>query len=263
MTRRLLLLLSLAACGSTGGHLVTFDVAAAGAPGAGVQDTALGWHVALDKLTVHVGAVYLNLAVANSGSLTSTACILPGIYTGEELGGLDVDVLSTTPQPFPLYGHGTDDDARTGEVWLTGGDVNAIADTTVIAAICGTATNATTSIPFFTSITIGATNRGIPATNPATPSQHPICKQRIVTPITIDFRPHAGGTLLVTIDPSSWFATTDFTTLPIAAAAPFDCPNEAAAAQVFQFPDDNSIPASQNLFTALRSANGTFSLSFH
>ena len=75
------------------------------------------------------------------------------------------------------------------------------------------------TIPFVASVTIGQ-NRLIPSTNPATPSQHPICKQRIVTPITIDFRPHAGGTLLVTIDPSAWFETTDFTTLPQLTAPP-------------------------------------------
>jgi len=240
----------IAACTSTtGGTTVTYDVAAAGValPNNAI-DTAMGWHVALDKLVVHVGAVYLNLAVANSGDLTSTACILPGIYTGEELFGLDVDVLSATPQPFAQRGHGTDDEARTGEVWLTGGDVNALADPTIVADLAGTATSATATLPFAARVTIGA-NRAIPESDPAMPSQHPICKQRIVTPIAIDFRPRDGGTLLVTIDPSSWFTTIDFTTLPVIGG-------------VATFPDDNSIPASQNLFTALRSANGTFNLSF-
>ena len=78
-----------------------------------------------------------------------TNCILPGIYTGEALDGLDVDLLSATPQPFPSPGTGTDDEARTGEVWLTGGDVNAAADPTVIAdARRASRPRTPTTIPF-------------------------------------------------------------------------------------------------------------------
>ncbi|HVV82183.1 MAG TPA: hypothetical protein VHE35_03860, partial [Kofleriaceae bacterium] len=77
------------------------------------------------------------------------------------------------------------------------------------------------------------------------PSLHPICKQRIVTPIAIDFAPHDGGTLLVTIDPTAWVANVDFATVPPSGV----------------IPDDNSTDASQNLFTGLRSV-GAYRLSF-
>ena len=145
---------------------------------------------------------------------------------------------------------GTNDEARTGEVWLTGGDVNADADSTVIADLAGTASNATTTLPFTATITIGTANRGIPGSDPSQPTQHPICKQRIVSPIPIDLRPHDGGTLVLAIDPRTWFANVDFTAL---------VPGGGGG---FVFPDTNTNAASQNLFTGLRAASSTFQLSF-
>jgi hypothetical protein len=241
---RALFAVALAACGTTGGNIVKFDVVAQGAPGAGVADTGLGWHVELSKATLHIGAVYLNLSMPISGS-QETTCILPGVYTAQQLSPLDVDVLSTVPQPFPEVGTGTDDEARTGEIWLTGGDVNADAGSTVIAQIAGTATKAAQVIRFTAEVTISSANRGIPPT-PALPSLHPICKQRIVSPIPIDLRPRDQGTLAIAIDASGWFANVDFTLVP---------PDGV-------FPDDNSSFASQNLFTGLRAAAATFQLSF-
>jgi hypothetical protein len=235
----------LAACGTTGGNVVSFDVVAKGAEGNAVFDTSLGWHVDLKRATLHVGAVYLNLAVPISGS-QETNCILPGIYTAEELYPLDVDVLSRDRQPFPQKGTGTDDEARTGEIWLTGGDVNADSDSTVVADIAGTASNSLLAVPFSAQITISSGNRGIPPSNPAQPSQHPICKQRIVSPIPIDLRPHDGGTLVITVDTEQWFDNVDFTAVPANGV----------------IPDDNSSAVSQNLFTGLRAATATFQLSF-
>jgi hypothetical protein len=233
------------ACGTTGGNVVTFDVAAKGADGASTVDTALGWHVVLTRAKLHIGAVYLNLSVPISGS-QETNCILPGVYTAEELSALDVDVLSTSPQPFSDKATGTDDEARTGEVWLTGGDVNASGDSTVIADLAGTATKGAQLLPFTATITIGNGNRGIPPSDPAQPSQHPICKQRIVSPIPIDLRPQDGGTLVVRVDTQPWFANVDFAALPADGV----------------FPDNNTNAASQNLFTGLRAATASFQLSF-
>ncbi|MDB4959085.1 MAG: hypothetical protein JWO36_6654 [Myxococcales bacterium] len=239
---------------TTGGSTVTFGVAAAGPAdvtgGVRTIDTGRGWHVVLTTAKLHIGAIYLNLTVPSSGS-QFTNCILPGIYTAEELHGLDVDLLSAAPQAFPASGVGTDDNAKTGEVWLTGGDVNAASDPTLIADLAGTATNATQTIPFTASITIGG-NRLIPPSDPAQPSAHPICKQRIVSPIRLDLRPRDGGTLLVRVDPALWFADVDFAGLTQVSTTP----------PAFVFPDDNSTPASQNLFTGLRAASGTYSFSF-
>jgi hypothetical protein len=234
----------LAACGTTGGDLVSFDVVAQGAPGSGVHDTALGWHVELSKAVLFIGAVYLNHTRPNSG-IQGTDCILPSVYTGQELQGLSVDVLSSTPQPFPARGTGTDDEALTGEVWLTHGDVNAGTDAAPIADIAGTATQGAQVLPFSAKIQINSANRGIPSP-PALPSLHPICKQRIVSPIFIDLRPHDGGTLVITVDPAGWFDTVDFAKVP---------PDGV-------FPDDNTNDASAALFGAIRAATTTFQFSF-
>jgi hypothetical protein len=239
------LAIALAACGTTGGNVVAFDVAAAGADGAATLDTPLGWHVVLTRAKLHLGAVYLNLSVPISGS-QETSCILPGVYTAEELSAIDVDVLSTSLQPFPARGTGTDDEARTGEVWLTGGDVNASSDSTVIADLAGTATKGTQVVPFAATITISSGNRGIPPSDPAQPSQHPICKQRIVSPIAIDLHPRDGSTLVIRVDTRPWFGNVDFAALPADGV----------------FPDSNTNAASQNLFTGLRAATATFQLSF-
>jgi hypothetical protein len=248
------ILLALAACGTTGGQVVTFDVAGAGPAdatgGPRIIDTALGWHVVLDKARLHVGAIYLNLANPISGA-QSTECILPGIYTAEELSGLDIDVLSATPQPFPAPATGTDDRAKTAEVWLTGGDINAASDPTIIADIAGTATSGSQVVPFTAQVTIGG-NRLIQSSDPSMPSAHPICKQRIVTPIPIDLSPADGSELLVRIDPLLWFSNVDFAGLPQVSTVP----------PMFAFPDDLSIAASQNLFTGLRAASGTYTFSF-
>ena len=101
-------------------------------------------------------------------------------------------------------------------------------------------------LPFTATITISNGNRGIPPSDPSQPSQHPICKQRIVSPIPIDLRPHDGGTLVVRVDTQAWFANVDFTALPADGV----------------FPDNNTNAASQNLFTGLRAATASFALSF-
>ena len=237
--------LAAAACGTTGGNVIAFDVAAAGVDGAATLDTPLGWHVELSRARLHVGAVYLNQSVPISGS-QQTNCILPGVYTAEALSGLDVDVLSPSLQAFPAPGTGTDDEAHTGEVWLTGGDVNAGSDATPIADLAGTATRAAQIVPFTATITISSGNRGIPPSDPAQPSQHPICKQRIVSPIAIALRPRDGGRLVIRVDTAPWFANVEFTAVPGDGV----------------LPDDNANAASQNLFTGLRAATASFQLSF-
>jgi hypothetical protein len=240
---------ALAACGTTGGDLVSFDVAASGpatAAGPGFAiDNGLGWHIVLDRAELHIGAIYLNLSVPSSGAQL-TNCILPGIYTAEELAGLTVDVLSAVPQAFPAPATGTTDVPRAAEIWLTGGDINAQADPTVIADLAGTASRGAAEIPFTARITIGA-NRLIPSSDPAQPSMHPICKQRIVSPIVLgDLRLGDGGTLMLRIDPAPWFANVDF----------------AGVAPGAALPDDLTTPASQNLFSGLRSAGGTYTFTF-
>src|ERR1019366_8232478 len=123
-------MLALPAClGTTGSAIVSFPVQAAG-PADAVDgqslafDTGRGRHVELTKATLHIGAVYLDETVPVSGA-QHTSCILEGIYSGQETGALDVNVLSPDLQSFPTPGNGTADRAITGEGWLTGGGGNA------------------------------------------------------------------------------------------------------------------------------------------
>ena len=208
--------LALCACGGTGGALVTFHAAAAGPADAVagrplVFTNELGYQVTLTRARLHIGGLYLNRSVPAPGA-QATSCILPGIYTGQVTSPLDVDVTSPVAQPFAADGEGTADPSQTGEVWLFGSDVNATDDPTVIADVAGTAAQGATSIAFTGRFTIGQ-NRAVPPGNPALPGSSPLCKQRIITPIPVDFTLAQGGTLLLRVDPRAWFAKVDFSEL--------------------------------------------------
>ncbi len=252
-------LASFACVGTTGGELLDFSAAAAGAedatsPLAFDETTIAGhaWHVTLTQATLHIGAVYLDQSLPVSGA-GDTTCILPSIYTAEVLGtasdgganGLDVDLLSSAPQSFPSLGHGTTTQSLAAQVWLTGGDVNALEDETKILTIVGSASDDTgATFPFAGSITIG-TNR-IP-TNQTT-GANPPCKQRIVSPIPTTTSVESTGGLLVRIDARRLFDDVDFSALPNANGT-------------YTFSDDPSSASytepSINLWTNLH-ASGTY-----
>jgi len=210
--------LALSACGSTGSALVTFHAAAAGPADAVagqplvLPSNAYGYQVAITRARLHVGALYLNRSVPISGS-QAQPCILPGVYDGQVTASLDLDALSPAPQPFPALGEGTAEEALTGQVWLFGTDVTATADPTVLVDVGGTASRGGTSYPFTGRLTV-STNRQAPVTNPALPGASPLCKLRIVTPIRVDFTLAQGGTLLLRVDPRSWFQNIDFAQVP-------------------------------------------------
>jgi hypothetical protein len=206
----------LACVGTTGGALVDFPAAAAGAEDATspivFDETGGGrvWHVTLTKATLHVGAVYLGLARPVSGA-GDTNCILPPqTYVAEVLSGLDIDLLSPAPQPFPTQGHGITTPAVAAQVWLTGGDVDSPTDATKILVVMGEAhDDSGTTVPFEGTITI-SDNR-IPSNQ--TTGANPPCKQRIVSPITTSVAASATGGLLVRIDAKSLFVDVDFSKL--------------------------------------------------
>jgi len=209
--------LALCACGGTGSALVTFHAAAAGPADAVagqplVFTNGLGYQVTLTRACLHIGALYLNRSVQVSVA-QATSCILPGIYSGQVTSPLDVDVTSPAAQPFPADGEGTADLSQAAEVWLFGTDVNATADPTTIADVAGTAVQGGTSITFTGQFTISQ-NRALSTGNPALPGASPLCKQRIVTPIRVNFSLAQGGTLLVRVDPREWFRNVDFAHIP-------------------------------------------------
>ncbi len=196
---------------ATQGKLVTFVAEAVGEPAAASFTTPRGFEVTLSRARLHIGALYLNQTNPATHS-EETACVLPGIYTGEVRGGLDVDVLSGVAQPFPVEGNGTNFPTQAAELWLTDGDINADESRASILEVEGIATQGALSWPFEARYTIGR-NRAQPPRNSALPGSYPICKQRIVSPIPVEFTLEGTGTLRLKVDPRRWFDTVDFASL--------------------------------------------------
>ncbi len=257
-TRPPLLLALLAASGciqSTGGNLVTFEAQAFGDPavvnGGPLSFTSpRGYGVTLTRAQVTFGALYLNQQNPKNYT-TEQACIQEGIYSGEVRGGLTVNALSPVPANFPVAGHGTDAPTRAAELWLTGGDLLADDDDTVLLDVAGVATRGAAQFPFEGRLTIG-TNRVAPPRNPALPGSNPLCRQRIVSPIAFDAALTEGATVAVVIDPRAWFSSVDFAELTPVSDTPL----------LYRFVDDQASPAQPDkaLYSALRSASGPYRL---
>ncbi len=216
--RFLLVFLFCASCvQTTGGALVEFSATASG-PADAVKGqpyrftAATGYSVTLSKAQLFVGAVYLNQSNPANYS-GETACILPGIYSGEVKGSLIIDALDPSPQLFPVKGIGTDSATLAAELWLTAGDVNAADEQTVILWVEGTATKGAVAYPFSAKLSIGA-NRRTPS-SPALPGSNPICKQRIVSPISASLTLAQAGTMNVRVNPASWFDSVEFSGLEL------------------------------------------------
>lgn len=245
-------LLAAACVGSTGQERFTFEALAAGPAsltraGSYRFVNELGYEVELTRAELLVGALYLNVARANATE-RPTSCILPGTYAAEVTRGRVVDVLDATLQPFPVLGDATEERARTAEVWLTGGRVDAEDDRAAIAVFEGTARRGDVAVRFEGSVTLGK-NRSVASENPATPGASPLCTMRIVSPIALDAPLEKGGRLVVRIDAAGWFRQVDF------AALPGDGP-------VRRFPDATEGQPATALFHGLRATSGTYSVSW-
>jgi hypothetical protein len=234
---------SVGCVGQTGGETIVFPVAAAG-PADAVAGQPLvfstgGFNVSLASAALHVGAAYLDQSAPVSGG-QATGCYLTGTYVAEETSPLDVNLLDPAPQRFPSDGRGITDPApRVGQLWLSGGDVNAADDATVVLMATGTATEGSAALPFRATITIGS-NWQPPTTGAA--GGDTVCKKRIITPIPAPVILQRTGGLLVRIDPRRFFEAVDFTQIP---ADP--------ATGVRVLPDGPGLVAAQNLFGNLRS----------
>ncbi|RYZ06249.1 MAG: hypothetical protein EOO73_16405 [Myxococcales bacterium] len=248
-------LLAQAGCvGTTGGELFELQAYAAGA---GDADGSLrfsnsqGYDVRLDEARLFVGGFYLNRSRPASVS-SDTSCTLAGIYVAEVLGGREIDLLSAEPQPFPAGGFATSEPALSGEVWLARGDVDQAASSTTVLRVRGQAERGGKTYPFEGALSIGQ-NRLVPATDPALPGQHPICKQRVVSPILVDLAASAGQSLLLRVDARGMFANVDFATLTPG----------GASGEAFRFADESGVnQASDNLYAGLRRAAGVYSFSW-
>lgn len=252
-----LLLPALHGCvGTTGGELLPFDAYAAGPEDAVsgqplVFETSRGYTVSLTRAKLHVGAMYLNRSRPSSVS-SDTSCQLAGIYVAEVTTGMDVDILSPTLQPFPEQGFATTEHASTGEVWLFGNDdINAPSDATVILDIAGTAVKGGETIPFEGKVTI-SDNRQIPPPTPASPGTHPICKQRIVSPIPVDLDVAAGEDMILRVDPRGFFGNVELDALEKVQDEP----------PLYRFRDDGDDAPSRALYSGLRASVGTYAITW-
>ena len=236
-----------ACVGQTGGDSVLFPVAAAG-PADAVAGQPLAFSsgtfdIVLTQATLHIGAVYLDQTAPVSGQ-QATGCYLTGTYLAQQTSALDVDLLNPSLQPFPAKALGiTEPPALIGQVWLTGGDINAVADTTPILMVAGTATESGSAYPFTGTVTIGANH--VP-TGAGSGGGDPICKQRIVTPISAALTIKSTGALLLRIDPRLFFVGIDFSQLPVGTStAGYVFSDDPTAADYF--------PTGEDLFSNLTS----------
>jgi hypothetical protein len=234
--------------GTTGGDTFSFEAFGRGA-GTGTAEspavTGLGYTLVLTRARVHVGALYLNRAAPTSVS-SDTSCTLSGVYVAEVPLPLELDALSSERQPFPGLGQATAELAQTGEVWLTGGDVNEPSDETVILDVAGVAERQGARFPFEGMLTIGE-NRLEP-TPPELPGLKPICKERIVSPVPALVTPERGRALALTVDAARMFSNVEFSELAMDGEG------------IYHFDDDPSTatPASENLYIGLRAATGIY-----
>jgi hypothetical protein len=208
--------------GTTGGELITFSAYAAGASGAAEPFTTFvgadaAYSVRLTLAKMYIGALYFDESPPATG-FDTPVCITPDIYAAQVPGGLEVNLLSSTPQAFPTSGNGSADTALSWDLWLTNGDVNAVANLGVhIVDLQGVATRLSDGklFSFAAIVTIegvleGPGARLTPSTTPGLPGQYPICKERILAlslPSGLPF--FQGGTLNVRVDPTQWFITSD------------------------------------------------------
>jgi hypothetical protein len=195
--------------GTTGDDLLTFPAYASGVPGAAEPFQAGEFSIRLTAARMHIGDVYFDEAPPGTG-FDGPVCLASGIYAAQVPGPVDVDLLSTAPQEFAVYGNGTADTALSWQLWLTDDSVGVdnvnSANFTPIVQLEGVATNtAGESVSFGAIVTINAVNRSKGSSDPSQPGNSPLCKARIVQigGITLPFSP--GGTLSITVDPRVWF----------------------------------------------------------
>jgi hypothetical protein len=145
---------------------------------------------------------------------------------------------------------GTDSPTSAAEVWLTRDDVNAEDSRAVVLDVAGTARGGDGGVwPFEGALTIGA-NRAVPPSNPALPGGNPLCKQRIVSPIPVDFSLSPGATVTLTVDARRYFEAVDFSQLP---------PDEAAPGR-HRFRDEtrSAVQPETALYTQLKATSGVY-----
>jgi hypothetical protein len=219
-----------ASCGgTTGDELVHFSAFASGVKGAPrTFDTYLSsvpnrpsFRVQLTTAEMHIGAVYFDESPPSTG-FDTPECITPDVYAAQIPGAVDIDLLSTQPQEFSVFGNGSADVAESWDLWLTDGtqegqidDIDSPTNQIPSVKLTGIATRLSDQkkFPFGAIVSINQAVSGAGARlvqpSPALPGQYPICKERILQIGGIDLGFFQGGTLRMTVDPTAWFRTAD------------------------------------------------------
>jgi len=222
-----------AACnGTTGDQLISFSAYAVGAKDASQPFVVNGYRVKLLTAKMHIGALYFDESPPSTG-FASPVCITPDIYAAQVAGPVDVDLLSTKPVEFSVYGEGSADVAKSWDIWLNDGltpdDIDGQNHLQMVD-LTGVATRVSDGKPFsfgaivtINDTTSGPGARATAATNPAEPGQYPICKARIIQQGGLDLPFYQGGTLTMTVDPTGWFKSTSIDFASLDPSSSVDC----------------------------------------
>jgi hypothetical protein len=215
--------------GTTGDELIHFSAYASGVKTASTSfKTYLSsdpdqpaFSVQLSTAKMHIGAVYFDESPPSTG-FDTPECITPDVYAAQIPGPVDIDLLSTQPQEFSVFGSGSADVAESWDLWFTDGtvegqvdDIDAMTNRLPTVEVTGVATRLSdqTTYPFGAIVSINQTDSGagarLIAPSPALPGQYPICKQRILQLGGINLAFYQGGTLNMTVDPTAWFKAAD------------------------------------------------------
>jgi hypothetical protein len=231
--------------GTTGDALITFTAYASGSPSASKPfqtyleggGSTPAFSVQLTMARMHIGALYFDESPPSTG-FDTPECITPDIYAAQVPGPVDLDLLSTAPQEFSVYGSGSADVALSWDIWLTDGagqvdDIDATMNQIPSVELAGVATRLSDprqSYAFGAVVSINQTESGAGARlmqpTPALPGEYPICKQRILQLGGIHLPFQQGGKLMMTVDPTAWFkiANIDFSNLdPTTGASNAEC----------------------------------------
>jgi hypothetical protein len=282
--------LAAASCnGTTGDELITFPAYAAGAKGAGDPFSVNGWTIQLTFAQMYIGAVYVDESPPGA-TFDTPVCTNPGVYAAQVPCGVQVNLLSTSPQPFMLpsngtgpatqcFGNGTADLGLSWELWLVDGDVNDPDDTNAttpnIVDLQGSATRQSDGAVFQWAATVNVNQdnpgqRIGPVTDPSQPGLDPICKQRIVSEGGIALQLFGDGQLVVTVDPRGWFKLPiDFSSLPSVASDECELDQNSIYGDAQYCIPDTSFATGQgatagaNLFTGIQTGGpAAYSLAF-
>jgi hypothetical protein len=244
---------ALACNGTTGYDLVTFYAVARG-PADAKPGTAFaadkGFTVTLDEATLRVAAIYLNESQPTSGA-AAQGCTLPGTYVGEVRPNepFVIDMLSPEEQLFPITADGSTIPSVIGQVWLGASSMVDDSDPLAVLHLVGTAARGGSSYPFKADLTINKNRQSAPASS-ALPGEHPICIDRIVTPIPAALTLAQSGTLVLALDPRVLFTNVDFSSLPVL--------SRSGSTTTYAFTNDDTNQASLNLYANLRAASAAY-----